>query len=161
MLLGVDDRVHPERLELPPLGWRLADGSEPALDVVAAVVFALSGVAALMIGLSGLAIGDRVQSLFLVASPVAFAASAIVGSHPWTVWVRIVAAACAAASWWWLLHAASPGEPLAVVTFVGLAAASAWCGLAFVARPELWRARPRAEGGSPDRSGALFWIEEV
>jgi hypothetical protein len=140
--------------DLPALGWEIREATGRLREPAYALLFGLTGSAALFIGLDALAAGDRPRAWFLVVAAIGFAAAlAPNGQRSWSRRVGVAAGLSGGVVWAYLLDRFATHDPLSIA-ILGLFAIACLRSAIVMANAEL----PRGPAATAMNDG---WIEEL
>jgi hypothetical protein len=139
---------------LPALGWEIRDATGGLAGPAYALLFGLTGSAAVFVGLAAVAAGDRPRVWFLAVAAILFAAALTsTGRRPWSRWLGVAAGLSGSVVWAYLLARLATHDPLSIAIVGLLAIACLRCATVL--------ANAVPSSGPAVRSMDNGWIEEL
>jgi hypothetical protein len=140
--------------DLPALGWDIREATGRLREPAYAVLFGLTGSAALFIGLDALAAGDRPRAWFLAVAAIAFAAAVVPnGQRSWSRRFGVAAGLSGGVVWAYLLGTFATHDPISIA-ILGLLAIACL-------RSAIVLANTPLPGSQGTRALSDSWIEEL
>jgi hypothetical protein len=139
--------------DLPALGWEIREASGRLREPAYALLFGLTGSAAIFIGLAAVAAGDSSRAWFLAVAAIIFAAAvAPNGQRSWSRTVGVAAGLSGGVVWGYLLARFATHDPLSIAILGLLAIGCLRYAVVRAAAPTRSRAVTAMSDG---------WIEEL